>query len=75
MRMLGLPLSGGSRIGEDQPRYCGNHLHLSGDRLPGDASSLPDQSVHLIFKGGISKHHLVFPAEKWRQDLARKEYF
>ena len=80
-RQMPVPLSGEARcIGADRPRYCGNHMHLleeerNDDKDRGRRVPCPIDPSHLIFEGSMSKHILICPAVKRRQDLAGKEYF
>ena len=48
----------------------GNRKKNRGKRVP-----CPIDPTHLIFEGSISKHILVCPAEKRKQEVAGKEYF
>ncbi len=83
-RQMPIPLSGGALcIGADRPRYCGNHMHLlleegeerNDDKDRGRRVPCPIDPSHLIFEGAMSKHILICPAVKRRQELAGKEYF
>ncbi|KAL3781193.1 hypothetical protein ACHAW5_007005 [Stephanodiscus triporus] len=53
-----------------RPRAVDRKNKYRGKRVP-----CPIDPSHLIFEGAISKHALVCPAVKRRQELAGKEYF
>ncbi|KAL3823635.1 hypothetical protein ACHAXA_005616 [Cyclostephanos tholiformis] len=106
-RQMPVPLDG-IRINNNQPRYCGNHMHLLGECLvisgPEQAHELdlsaernnnankpravdrknrhrgnripcPIDPSHLIFEGMTSKHVLICPAVKRKQELIDEKYF
>ncbi len=106
-RQMPVPLDGIS-INNNQPRYCGNHMHLLRECLAisepeqahdldiseernnnakkpravdrrnkhrGDRVPCPIDPSHFIFEGMTSKHVLICPAVKRKQELADKDYF
>ena len=81
-RQMPVPLSGHSHT--DQPRYCGNHIHLMETGAPkkrprekdrGRRVPCPIDPSHLIFESSVAKHVLICPAVKQQQEVSAKEYY